>query len=435
MAGPGKPLTTWAEIATHLDVSIRTAQTYEEKHGLPVHRLPGEKARVYAYSEELDSWKQHARGGAQHHSESAMDGQSKSAQPTIGTASQSSRRNWYWLCAAAILALSSGSLFFRSRDPLADFRVQGNSVIGVSQNGRELWRHVFQEPVIENGYQAPLRYQRNWLGIFPGERVPALLFTFIPVTHTESGDKLFCFDDRGKVRWSFTPGRTVYDLGGSVMVPPYFINSVKVAAAKQAANTRIVISSNHYKDQPDQVAMLNSVGHVVGEYWHPGHLLHMALADLDGNGKPVLLLGGVNNGYHQATLVVLDPLRVRGIISPRGLPDPRFELIGMQPAKEKAVIFFPRSCLSQQQSFTRVGDVRVTEQRIVVVVAEGTDEIGDPQLIYEMDYQLRLQDVSPTDSYVRRHRALEATGKLDHHLTMSEFEDLKKNRLVIVKGN
>src|ERR671927_373256 len=51
-------LTTWNAIASHLGVSVRAAQRYEREKGLPVHRLPGEKSRVFAYPEELDSWKE-----------------------------------------------------------------------------------------------------------------------------------------------------------------------------------------------------------------------------------------------------------------------------------------------------------------------------------------------------------------------------------------
>ncbi len=58
MTAPQPPeLSGWKDIAAHLGVSVRTAQDYERNFGLPVHRQPGEKGRVYAHPQELDAWR------------------------------------------------------------------------------------------------------------------------------------------------------------------------------------------------------------------------------------------------------------------------------------------------------------------------------------------------------------------------------------------
>lgn len=52
-------LESWKEISAYLNRNIRTCQYWENKHGLPVHRLEDSpKARVFAYKKELDSWLQ-----------------------------------------------------------------------------------------------------------------------------------------------------------------------------------------------------------------------------------------------------------------------------------------------------------------------------------------------------------------------------------------
>jgi tetratricopeptide (TPR) repeat protein len=52
-------LESWKEISAYLNRNIRTCQYWEQKHGLPVHRLEDSpKARVFAYKKELDSWLQ-----------------------------------------------------------------------------------------------------------------------------------------------------------------------------------------------------------------------------------------------------------------------------------------------------------------------------------------------------------------------------------------
>jgi tetratricopeptide (TPR) repeat protein len=52
----GKRLDSWKEIAAFFGRDERTVNRWEKEQGLPVHRLPGAKGRVYAYTEELSAW-------------------------------------------------------------------------------------------------------------------------------------------------------------------------------------------------------------------------------------------------------------------------------------------------------------------------------------------------------------------------------------------
>ncbi len=57
MPEQGQTLSSWKEIAGYLDRTVRTCQRLEMTMGLPIHRLDGSpKARVFAYSHELDAW-------------------------------------------------------------------------------------------------------------------------------------------------------------------------------------------------------------------------------------------------------------------------------------------------------------------------------------------------------------------------------------------
>ncbi|HET9743647.1 MAG TPA: GAF domain-containing protein [Terriglobales bacterium] len=50
-------LNSWKEISQHLGRGVRTAQRYEEKLGLPVHRPAGkERSAVVAFADEIDRW-------------------------------------------------------------------------------------------------------------------------------------------------------------------------------------------------------------------------------------------------------------------------------------------------------------------------------------------------------------------------------------------
>jgi tetratricopeptide (TPR) repeat protein len=62
-SSPGtKRLEAWKEIAAYLNRSERTVRRWEEKEGLPIHRLQHDKrGSVYAYANELDAWRESRR--------------------------------------------------------------------------------------------------------------------------------------------------------------------------------------------------------------------------------------------------------------------------------------------------------------------------------------------------------------------------------------
>src|SRR5580704_3314448 len=52
----GKRLGSWKEIAAFFGRDERTLNRWEKEQGLPVHRWPGTKGRVYAFTDELSAW-------------------------------------------------------------------------------------------------------------------------------------------------------------------------------------------------------------------------------------------------------------------------------------------------------------------------------------------------------------------------------------------
>ena len=49
-------LDSWKEIASFFGRDERTVNRWEKELGMPVHRLPGAKGRVYAYTDEVSAW-------------------------------------------------------------------------------------------------------------------------------------------------------------------------------------------------------------------------------------------------------------------------------------------------------------------------------------------------------------------------------------------
>jgi DNA-binding NarL/FixJ family response regulator len=54
---------SWKRISDYLGIPIRTAELWEVKHGLPIHRYPGtDRSIVFALKAELDEWRRSALG-------------------------------------------------------------------------------------------------------------------------------------------------------------------------------------------------------------------------------------------------------------------------------------------------------------------------------------------------------------------------------------
>lgn len=103
--------------------------------------------------------------------------------------------------------------------------------------------------------------------------------------------------------------------------------------------------------------MLNGKGTLTGEYWHPGHLAH---ADLNRDGKELLLAGGMNNAYQSATLVVFDPANVRGAARETDASAPELGLRDFPPGTELRVVLFPRTCIARLKPYNRVSSASFT---------------------------------------------------------------------------
>ena len=58
-------LDSWKEIAVYLGREVRTAQRWEKREGLPVHRhIHAQASSVYAFKHEIDAWLHSRRGAA-----------------------------------------------------------------------------------------------------------------------------------------------------------------------------------------------------------------------------------------------------------------------------------------------------------------------------------------------------------------------------------
>ncbi len=99
----GRRLESWKEVAAYLGRDVTTVHRWEKREGLPVHRLHHSRlGSVYAYTAELDAWRNERVAGA------ANGGMAATQAP------QTVRRIWTVITVAALgLVLASGLAWLR----------------------------------------------------------------------------------------------------------------------------------------------------------------------------------------------------------------------------------------------------------------------------------------------------------------------------------
>jgi hypothetical protein len=308
-------------------------------------------------------------------------------------------------------------------------RLDGSTLEIFNAEGKELWRKAFPEGFSSNWYYEKGQAPRMWFGDLEGKGRTDVLFLYLPANSPLSrSTTLICYSDRGKERWRWTPGRELPELKGSAAT--FWTVALRVLKATEKRPPQIVILSSHDLWWPSQVAILDSNGKTISEYWHSGSLNSMVLADLDGNGKEEIIATGVANGYdHQATLVVLDPDRVFGASSE---VRPEFQIQGMGLAQERLRLLFPRSDLNRAlYQFNQAKDPMVERGSLRLAVMECITPLGCG-IWYEFDKNFRLiAAYAGGDEFRSAHERFYQTGKEAHALSAEEQATFLKVRCVV----
>ena len=397
-------LTSWKEIAAYLDRDVRTCVRWEQRYGLPVHRLDRDsKGKVFAYRDQIDAWL----------ASRAADG----AARTSGAAKRS-RLPWIIAGLLALLGLATVVVLvvLHGSSVPSRFDISGSRFLALNEKGRALWPFDTKLDDLEPRDSYGDHFQEKGLGGAYDAVWPWVMFKdldgdgrvetlFSVQTRSEDGEgTLVCLDDKGGERWRFAAGRDLALEAGSFR-KEYRVFGFDVDDYDDDGALEVLTVSFHKPDWPCQVALLDARGKVEGEYWNAGYLMEAKRGDVDGDGAKELVLGGVNNEYARGCIVVFEGGRLSGG-SPQEAPAYRWRDIG--PGSEAAYILFPKTDV--HAAIRKVGD---PVNYFWVHEGDGLTAVTvEAQVFYDLDKTLALRNVGLGNDFKTLHERFRLEGKV-----------------------
>jgi hypothetical protein len=419
-------LSSWKEIASYLDCDERTCRRYELNFGLPIHRMEGtSKSRVYAYKEELDSWRSERLNGILNQNGKEL------AVPKPHKTHIYKRLLWL----LPLLAVIIGAAIFLVRPSPgqpADFRIQGSRLLIIDEKGKELWdfdtglqnlwpesryRNFFQiKRLNESGAQLlPLLVIRD---INQDGKVELL---FAPKTESEWYEPgVYCLDSKGGQLWHYRPGHELM-FGKHLYSADYKIHGIMTFDANDDGIYEIFLITAHQPHSPSGLVALDCRGKVQGEFVNWGRIHDIVCADFNGDGPKEILIAGQNDEYKHGVVALFDPGRISGS-SPQGEV---YACESCGPGSEKYYLLIPRTDvdLALKQDKVSIEEMHFLKNNRIELFSH------IPQIYFELDYGLRVQDVKGSDTFRNQHRELKAAGKITSTLDDAYYEALKKGVL------
>lgn len=306
-------------------------------------------------------------------------------------------------------------------------RLEGSSLIITDANGKELWRKLFAGALSPDWYSFETNGPYLLFVDLEGKGHTSVLFSYSPGTPWPHSTTVICYSDTGKEKWRWLPGRDLPELNGSPAT--YLTHSLGILKASANRPVRIVATSQQHPWWPSQIALLDSHGKTVSEYWHSGGLSSV-VADLDGDGKQEIVATGVSEYDHQATLVVLDSDRVFGASKE---VRPGFQIHGMGEAKERLRLLFPRSDLNRAlYQYSQAYYAAFEHDVFRVNVAQCINATPECPIWYEFDKNFNLMRAyAGGDAFRSAHNRYFQTGKDAHMLSPEEEATFQKVQCLV----
>jgi hypothetical protein len=424
---------TWKEIAHFLDVNVRTCQRWEKEFGLPVYRHIGaEKSRVFAKKNELILFQKELR--KRNNCQLPSPPQIEAKDRTDKNRHFYNFKNKYFrlemgVGAILILVLSvvAGYSFFKIPVPPANFKIVDNTLSILDSDGNELWsynsgkHHLERESAYRRlfikGNMHPLEEDLPWLKMIDldGDGEVEVLYCVVNKSMTDS--ELVVFNADGNIRFRYNDWKAVRT-DDEEFSADYKIKGVDCCDFDNDGNMEILLIALHQSYYPCQVLVFNHKGRKLGEYWHSGFLTSCRFVDLNGDGIEEIILGGTNNEFTEACLVVLDPFNIKGC-SPQ--QSGRYRFHGFPRGTELYYVRFPRTDIDLAEGALEAADRLLIQKNNRIQV-----RMQKSSLYYELDFQLKCLPIGTTNDFSKKHIKLKSEGRISSNVDQMYLKEIRE---------
>ncbi|MGQ9801953.1 MAG: hypothetical protein ACUVRL_09875 [Candidatus Saccharicenans sp.] len=318
----------------------------------------------------------------------------------------------------AIISKNPSYHFWKIRHPVV-IELHNSSLFARNPDKQLLWVFPLPRPFRPDSLQQKLRD-------LEGDGEEEILVSGDYLSEEKVSSELFCLKKSGKLLWSYRPGRKVKTLTDEFS-NHFLIKRFETADFNlQSREKSILLIANHVTWYPTQILLLNSTGKLLGEYWHAGHLGRSALLieDLDEDGWKEIIVGGTNNDFQQACLLVLDPRNISGCSPSSGNPD--FQFADLQAGTQEYYLLLPRTTINQTMGLRNytVSIELFPEEKILEVTTHEFSKEGPCQMMYNFDFKFTPLFSRPTDMLTEAVKELVMSRVLPPHAE-TELRSLK----------
>jgi hypothetical protein len=204
----------------------------------------------------------------------------------------------------------------------------------------------------------------------------------------------------------------------------FIVNKLLVDDFDATGKPALLVLAAHYRFFPGLVLRLDSgTGERIGQYVHTGQLNNAFAADITGNGKKELIVGGVNNAFDEAVMIILDADNLDGHSPLRG----DYIVEGYAPAREIGYVRIPRTVVGEQLKHRTRYNIpskmfhNPRSQHLLVETIEFQDlsaqetlSAASPAHYYiTFDYDLNVSEIGTADGYDMMARILWEEGHIE----------------------
>ena len=407
-------LESWKDIAAFIGRYERTAMRWAKDQGMPVHRLPGKRGRVFASKIEIQAWMA---------GKPDLEQTSNADQLLLP---RRSRKSWLLFSAAAaaisLIALTAlfyfpaRSIFGSSIPVRATFT--SDAIHALDASGREVWSHSYPESIELDSFklQLPIDERVLFLNVPGKDREILVIVPLIVSPNRIVSDQfeLDCFSSRGKLLWSYVPQQN-FTFGEHQIGGRWWISSVFVSSLSGSPSVWVSVADIRWGNS-FVVQLDPQTGKGPLRFVNTGIIYK--LNEISLGGRNFLLVGGWNNEYDGGSLAVLDQSQPFAA-SPQ-TAGTRHKCVTCPPGAPDFFLVFPRSEINQ---FEHVYEAPIREIQIVNGHVEATKDdlqtVAGPNTIYLLDPTNSFRPISLRydSGYDMLHNELSNDHKLSHSLS------------------